>query len=137
MAVIPFVDGYVLINAVDLSDHITSANIDIGGAELDASAITDDWDVTILGRKNWTFNVELMDDFAASKTDATIWAAFNAGTAITVIFQPVTGTVTATNPRYTGSVIPSKSPVGGGAGALMGKSVAFKGTGALTRATST
>lgn len=135
MAIVAFVDGVFTLNSVDLTDHITSVTLDIGGAELDASTITDDWDVTKLGRKNFTLNVEALDDFAASSVDSTVWSAFNTGTAIAFTLKAASGATSATNPQYSGSVVPSKSPVGGGAGELLKKSFAFKGTGTITRAT--
>lgn len=135
MAVVAFVDGVLTLNSVDLSDHVESATLEIEGTELDASSIADDWDVTVLGRKRFTLNITFFDDFASSKVDATVWAAFNAGTAIGFTLKPTSGTISSTNPEYQGNVIPSKSPVGGSGGDLLKKSVAFKGTGAITRDT--
>lgn len=135
MAVVALVDGVFTLNSVDLTDHVKSVTLDIGGAELDTSSITSDWDEAKLGRKNFSLQVELMDDFASSSVDATVWGAFNTGTAIPFTLKATSGAIAATNPEYQGNVIPSASPVGGGAGDLLMKSVTFKGTGAITRDT--
>ena len=133
MAVVALVDGVFTLNSVDLSDHVRSVTLDVAGAELDASTISDDWDVAVLGRKNFSLNIEFLDDFAASKTDVTLSAAFFAGTAVAFTLKPTSGTISSTNPEYQGNVLPNASPVGGSAGDLLVKSVTLKGTGTLTR----
>lgn len=133
MATVVLTDGVFTLNSVDLSDHITSVTLEIEGEEVDTSSITDDWDTAQMGRKRYTLSLEAMDDFASAKTDATVWAAFNAGTAIPFTLKATSGAVSATNPEWQGTVLPSKSPVGGAAGELLMKSLSFKGTGAIVR----
>jgi len=133
MAVVPFVDGVVTLAAVDLSDHLKSASLEIAANVRDASSIADDWDVNVGGRKKFKLNLEFMDDFASAKVDATLQTAFFAGTSVAFTFKPTSGAISATNPEYQGSVLPEALPVGGGAGELLMKSVSLTGTGAITR----
>lgn len=135
MAVIPFVDGAVTLNSVGLSDHLKTASLEIIGAELDASSIADAWDIAVLGRKSFVLNLEFFDDTAASKVDATLQAAFFAAgsPSIPFTFKATSAANSATNPQYTGNVLPNALPFGGGAGTLLMKSVKLKGTGAIIR----
>lgn len=133
MAVIVLTDGVFTLNSVDLTDHCTDIMLDIGGKELDISTITDDWEAIAMGRKFFTVQYTLLDDFAASKTDATMWGAFNTGTAVPFTFKATSGAIAATNPEWQGNILPSKSPVGGTGGEMLKKSVTWKGTGAITR----
>ena len=50
--------------------------------------------------------------------------------------QPDAGSVTATNPNYTGSVLISGHSVGGSHGEVASKSLTFPTSGAVSRATS-
>jgi hypothetical protein len=133
MAVVALVDGVFTFNAVDLTDHVRSVTLEMTANELDASSITDEWDVTKIGRKTGSLAVEFMDDFAASNVDATIWAAFNTGTNVAFALKATSGAISTTNPEYQGTVVPSASPVGGAAGELLMKSVTYKLAGPVTR----
>ena len=133
MAVVALTDGVFTFNSVDLTDHVKSVTLEMTGNELDASSITDDWDVTKIGRKTGSLAIEFMDDFAGSSVDATIWGAFNTGTNVAFTLKPTSGAISSTNPEYQGTVVPSASPVGGAAGELLAKSVTYKLAGSVTR----
>ena len=136
MATVVMTDGVFVFAGTDLTDHVTDVMLDIQGAELDGSTITDTWDTAVLGRKSATLTFTCLDDFASSNVDATLWGAFNTGTAVTFSLKSTSAATGSTNPAYTGSVLPSKSPVGGAAGELLKKALSLKVTGAVTRATS-
>lgn len=133
MAVVALVDGVFTFNAVDLTDHVRSVTLEMTANELDASSITDEWDVTKIGRKTGSLQIEFLDDFASSSVDATIWGAFNTGTNVAFTLKPTSGAISATNPEYQGTVVPSSSPVGGSGGELLTKSVTYKLAGPVTR----
>src|SRR4051812_41820275 len=103
MAVFALTDAVVTVNGVDLSDHVRSVSIDAKVDELDTTAMGSTWHARIGSLKDWSATIEFNQDFAASKVDATVWAAL--GTVVTVAGTPVSGTVTATNPRYSGSML--------------------------------
>ena len=83
--------------AVDLSDHLKSASLEVAAAVKDASSIADDWDVNVGARKGFKLNLEFMDDFASAKVDATLQVAFFAGTAVAFTFKPTSGAISKTN----------------------------------------
>ena len=135
MAVFALTDASITINSVDLSDHISNAGLDTGSAELDDTAFGDSWESAIGGLKNWTLRLDFHQDFAASEVDATVWPLL--GTTTTVVLKPTSDAVSTTNPSFTGTVLVSEySPISGNVGDLATTSVTWKGSGALTRATS-
>lgn len=137
MAAFSFDNASVTFNSVDLSDHVTSITITADSDTLEDSAMGDDWRTFLQGVKKWEASIEFNDDYAASEVDATLWSAFSTGTNVTLAFLPEGGTATATNPSYTGSVVPSTpGDIGGGYGDLAKRSVTLQGSGTLTRATS-
>ena len=98
----------VTINSVDLTDHITSVS---GFNETCADLVTTAMGETnvsrIGGLKDSSVSITFLNDFAASKVYATLSALL--GTAVNVTITPASGTVTATNPSSTYSMIPMAS----------------------------
>lgn len=136
MAVFALTDASVVINSVDLSDHISQVSIDVSVDELDTTAFgTNGWASKIGGQKDWSVSIDFHQDFAASEVDATLWPLL--GTTTTIVIKPTSSAVSATNPSYSGSVlINDVKPVAGSVGQLATMSVTWPGAGALARATS-
>jgi len=133
MAVFALTNEYLVLNAVNLSDHVKSAVLTVDAAQLDSTAMSDSWTEMIGGLKSGSLAVTFNDDYASGSVDATIWAAL--GTVVTFEVRPDAGSVSATNPKYTGSVLISQHTTGGGIGELAAKSLTFQTSGAITRAT--
>jgi len=87
------------------------------------------------GLQNNSVEISLMQDFAATKTEATIFPLV--GTTCTLIFIPVKGTaVSATNPRYTisNAFLSAHTPVAASVGELAMTTLTFNG-GTLVKTT--
>jgi hypothetical protein len=87
------------------------------------------------GLQNNTCTVELMQDFAATETEATIFPLV--GTQVTLIFKPTSEAVASENPSYTitGAYLSSHTPIAAAVGELAMTSLTFTG-GTLVKATS-
>lgn len=133
MAVFAYTNAYVVVNSVNLSDHVKSVTLTVDGAVLDATAMGTGWTANIGGLKSGSLAITFNDDFAASNVDATIWPLLN--TVTTFEIRPDAGSVGATNPKFTGSVLVAQTAVGGGVGELAAKSVTWPTSGTVTRAT--
>lgn len=128
-------DPYVLINAVDLSDHVRQATLTYRSELQDDSAGGDNTRNRIGGLKDWTLTLEFAQDYAAGEVDATLFSIV--GTSVAIEIRPTTAIVGATNPKYTGNgIIEEYQPFGGQIGALAVAPVTMQGNGDLTRATS-
>ncbi|MDV2503081.1 MAG: radical SAM protein [bacterium] len=135
MAIFAAVDVRVEINAVDLSDHVVSAEIPQVPELLDKTVMGDTTRRRIKGLDDWTLNVEFLQDFAAAKVDATLNGIL--GTAVTVKIRPTSAAISATNPEYSGSgFLANYDPISGTIGEVAKTTVAFQCDGPLTRATS-
>jgi hypothetical protein len=75
-----------------------------------------------------------MQDFAATKTEATIFPLV--GTTTTLVFKPTSSATSATNPTYTitGAFLSSHTPISAGVGELSMTSLTFAG-GTLVKTT--
>ena len=87
------------------------------------------------GLVNMSCEIAFMQDFAASKTEATIFPLV--GTTTTVVIKPTSGAVSATNPSYTitGGYLGAHTPVAGGVGEVAMTTVTLTG-GTFAKATS-
>lgn len=136
MATLALTNQTFVFNSVALSDHVTECTVTAEADQLDSHAMGDSWKEVTGGLKSGTVSVTFLDDFAAGSVDATIWGAFNTGTAVAVTTKPVNTTTSATNPEYQFNVLPASWQFGGSIGQMAGKTLTFTITGAITRATS-
>ena len=136
MATFVFTDAFVSLNAVDLSDHVKSVTLDYKGELKDATAMGDTTRIRKGGLKDWSIAVDIHQDNAAAKDDATLFGLV--GTTFAVIVRPdKSDAVSATNPNFTGTgILESYQPVGSELGEMSAAPVAIQAAGALTRATS-
>jgi len=128
-------DASVTINSVDLSDHISSVTLDITADEVISTSMGDDFNTRLGGLKDGSLALEFQNDFAASEVDATLWPLL--GTVVTFEVKPTSSAVSATNPKYSGSVLVNNvQPLANGVGELSTMSVTFPTSGTISRATS-
>lgn len=135
MAAFALTDAFVSINGVDLSNDVKGGTLTYEAEMLDDTAMGDDTRSNLGGLKNWTMSVEFIQDFAASQVDATLFSLV--GSTFTVIFRPDSGSVSATNPNFTGTgILASYTPIGNSVGDLAMAPVTINAAGTLSRATS-
>ena len=115
-----------------LTDQTVEVNYEIESVEVTAFGGNRSF---VGGLQNNTCTVELMQDFAATETEATIFPLV--GTQLTLIFKPTSEAVGADNPSYTitGAYLASHTPIAAAVGELAMTSLTFTG-GTLVKATS-
>ena len=125
----------ITINSVDLSTYVTSVTLSQSADSLETTAMGDTARTFIAGLTNGTIDIDFNADFAASKTEATIYPLV--GTTTAVVVKPVAASVSATNPSYTLNVIVNEwDTLNGSIGELATHSVSWQIAGAITKATS-
>jgi len=135
MASFAFTDAMVVIDSVDLSDHVTKVKLSVSADDLENTAMGQEYKSRIAGLKDWSVDVEFNQDFAADKVDDTMWPLL--GTTPTISIRPTSGSVSATNPEYEGPIlIKEYTPMDGSVGDLAKVSFSWPGAGDLTRSTS-
>ena len=128
-------DASVTINSVDLSSYVTSVTLSQSADSLETTAMGDTARTFIAGLTNGTIDIDFNADFAASKTEATIYPLV--GTTTAVVVKPVAASVSATNPSYTFNVVVTEwDTLNGSIGELATHSVSWQIAGAITKATS-
>jgi len=137
MAAFVLTDAEVIINAVDLSDHVLSATLNYTGDLQEDTAMGDGTRSRLSGLKDWSLEVTFKQDYSSGSVDGTLFALVG-GAAVAVSFKPVkTNATSTTNPKFNGNaVLESYPPGGGGVGELAQTVVTFQAAGDLTRSTS-
>lgn len=123
------------INGVDLSDHIAAVTFDLTSDEIETTAFGTAWRQRIGGGlKDASVKIDFHQDFGAGSVDATLYPLY--GSIATVVVVPTSGSVSATNPSWTGTFTVSQyTPVSGNVGDLATLSVSWSSAGTVTRGT--
>lgn len=127
MAKIVLTDASIIINSVDLSDRANSVTLNYEVDSIEVTAFGDDGHNFIGGLQNLTCEISLMQDFAATETEATIYPLV--GTTTTIVVKPSSAVDSATNPRYTitGAFLAAHTPVAAAVGELGMTTLSFTG----------
>jgi hypothetical protein len=129
----------VTINGVDFTDHCSSVEVNFKKNGVDTTNFSaGGGKEQMAGLGEDTFTVELQQDFSAAEVDQTLWPLFNGKTEFPVTVQPAAGSVSTTNPLYTGTcILLDYIPFTGKPGTLAAVKLAFptQRTG-ITRTTS-
>lgn len=129
-------DATVIINGVNLSDHVASVEISTGIADLDVTAMGAQGVQRSTGLRDEGFKVKMRQDFVPASVDATLWPIYIAGTAVPIEVRPTSAVVSTSNPKFTASVLLLEyAPLNGDVGSVGDADVAFAVDGVISRAT--
>jgi hypothetical protein len=101
MAIVMSNDVSLVVNSVDLSDHVREITINMSAEDLDATAMGATSRAHAVGLRDDRMEVTFLQDYAAAKVDATLSGLVSSSTGVTVVAKPTSGAVSATNPTYT------------------------------------
>lgn len=127
-------DYAITIGTANFSTLIAAVTLDISTDEQETTAFGDTYRTRIAGLRDASLTIDFMQDFAAGALDATLFPLL--GSAIAFSIKPTSGTVTATNPSYSGTALVTQyQPFAGSVGDLATLSVTWPVSGAVTRGT--
>lgn len=135
MASFVLLDASLVINSIDLSDHVVSLTLTINDEVQDDTAMGDTYRSRLPGLNDWSADVTLLQDFASASVDATLQPLIGAA-AFVVVILPTSDSASPTNPSYTGNALLENYPaIGGTVGETAQVSFTLRGAGTLVRAT--
>jgi len=100
MSAFVLTNAYVMINNVDLSDHVRSVTIDYSAETPESTAMGVATKQRLPGLLDWKADIEFNQDYASGKVHATLFTLV--GVSTTIIVQAVAGAESATNPKLPG-----------------------------------
>ena len=129
-------NGVVLtVNAVDLSDHVTSVSISRSFDELEVTAMGDSGHKFVKGLEASSITIDFLNDTATGEVLQTLQAAW--GTSVTVTAKQTSEAVSAANPLYTMScLINNTTDINGSVADLSMQSLTFNVNGTIAVTTS-
>ena len=134
MARIVLTNAFVTINAVNLSDHISSVTLSTTEDIVETTAFGSSARTRIAGLLDNSVTLEFHQDYAASSVEATTYPLIGAASTAVVV-KPNGSTTSATNPAYTFNALVSEwTPLNGAIGELATASVTWSIDGAITKA---
>ena len=138
MARIVLTNAYVTINAVNLSDHITSVTLTTSDDIIETTAFGSSARTRVGGLGDNSVAIEFQQDYAASSVEATINGTSSlVGTTTAVVVKPNGATTAADNPAYSFTALVSEwTPLSGAVGELATVSVTWPISGEVTKAVS-
>ena len=109
-------NAYLLLNAVDLSNHVESITLNWVKSDVDVTAMGDGGKQHLAGLEDNKFAVTFWADHAAGSVGPTLDAMFAAGTAVAFKLADGGSSFSATNPTYSGSCVALDYSIGGKVG---------------------
>jgi hypothetical protein len=135
VGVVILTNAQVTVAGTDLTDHVDSVEVAISQNDVDITAMGATATQHAVGLRSDTITVTFLQDFAASKVNATLWPLL-ASTGFTVKIVPVNTTVSTTNPSFTATaLLMDYMPLSGKVGDRSDTQVKFTCTGAVVMAT--
>lgn len=132
-------DASVVVNSVDLSNHVSSVTVETEFDEVDLTAFGSTYREFGQGLGDATITLAVFQDFAASSVDATLWPLSQSGGTFPVVVKPTSSAVGTANPSYTMTArLFSYNPIDGEVGEASTTSVVLRNAAqsGLVRATS-
>lgn len=124
----------ITIGTANFSSSIAAVTLDITADEQETTSFGNDYRTRIAGLRDASLTLDFHQDFGAASVDATLFPLL--GSAIGFSIKPTSGTVTATNPSYSGTaIVTSYQPFANSVGDLATLSVTWPVSGAVTRGT--
>lgn len=132
MAVFVLKNASVTVNSVDLSAYVTSVTVDYQIDSVETTSMGATGHTFVGGLQSSSIQVNFNQDFAATKTEATLFPLV--GTTTSVVVKADSAAVSATNPSYTCSgFFAGYTPIAGAVGDLAALQATFQGP--VTKAT--
>lgn len=101
-------DVKTTINGTDYSTSLAAVTLNLSTDEVETTAFGGGgFRSRVAGLKDASITLDFHQDFAAGSVDATLWSNF--GSYATVVITPTSGSVSASNPSYTGVYLVSQT----------------------------
>ena len=127
-------DYSITLGTTDFSSSIAAVTLEVSADEQETTAFGNSFRTRIAGLKDASLTLEWHQDFGADSVDATLWPLLGSEVSFTIL--PQGGTVSATNPSYSGTALCVQySPLDSSVGDLATLSTTWPVTGEVVRAT--
>lgn len=132
-----FKNGYISINGKDISTDVKQFSIEMTKGLEESQTMGDDWFERLTSIRDFNGSIDPLADEATDKASDVLWDAWEEDDSVDLEIRADRGSVSATNPKWTGKVhVQNFTPVGGSHGEIQMAPATLVGDGPLTKATS-
>lgn len=129
-------NAFLSLNGTDVSAYLQSLETPISAEDLDDTAMGDTFRSHAAGLTVWSITGNFHQDFADNALDEILYTLFVAKAAFACIWRPDTGSVSTSNPQYSGQgVLLEYTPLTGSVGEQLIIPITIQAAGALSRTT--
>lgn len=139
MSKLVLTNALVLVNASDISNHVSSVDIAGVRAEVDVTSMGDTNTEIVLGLGDVTITVTVFNDYAVGSLDSILFPLWQTNTPFSFEARPVNAARSTSNPAYLCTcLMPTYKPLSGSIGAAVTTDIILRNASqaGLTRATS-
>lgn len=134
MGILVLTDAVITLGGTAITDHSNKVEIPIEADELDITVFGGVWKQRTGGLLDGKVNISLFQDFADNNIDELFWGWVIARANIAFAIKPTSGAISASNPEYTGLVMPKNTaPLNNGVGDVAKFDISWPTSGAVTR----
>ncbi len=128
--------AYIALNSVDRSEWCSKVELTMTVDEKDVTTFASQgWKAVTGGLKSAQLGLSFKNDIVDNMLDETMFALF--GTVVTFEVRAINTSVSASNPKYTGSCLINEwKPINGSVGEVNEADYTYPSSGAVARATS-
>jgi hypothetical protein len=120
-------NAQVLVNSVDISNHVQQVDTPLQRAEVDVTSMGDTASEIVLGLADATWTVTVFNDYAVGNIDSQMFALSQTNTPFPVEIRPVNGARSTSNPGYTmTALLPQYNPIAGNVAAAVMSPLVFR-----------
>lgn len=126
MAKVILKDCYIEVNGVNFSSHVNKVTINLSKDEIDTTNFSGSGRERAHGLRDDSFELTFQQDYAAGQVDETLFPLWDDEEEFTVVARPTSGSVSASNPEYSGTcILLDYTPLDGKVGDLSTTDVKF------------
>lgn len=129
-------NAFLSLGGTDVSAYLQTLELPIGAEDLDDTAMGDTFRSHAAGLTTWSITANFHQSFVDNELDEILYTLFAAKAAFACIARPDTGSVSTSNPQYSGQgVLLEYTPMTGSVGDQLVIPITIQAAGALSRAT--
>lgn len=121
-------NALVLVNSVDISNHVQSVNLAQTRPEVDVTSMGDTYQEIVLGLPDVTATITVFNDYAVGSLDSILYPLSLTNSPFPLEVRPVNAARSTSNAAYfwAGVLLPNYSPLNGGVGDAVTTDLAFR-----------
>lgn len=105
MAKVVLKDCYIVVNGVNLSDHVSAVTLDLSKDGVETTSFSGGGRERVAGLKDDTVELTFQSDYAPASVDSVLFPLYNNENEFPIEVRPTSSAVSTSNPKYTATCV--------------------------------